>query len=85
MLDLAMQKVRQAGWEIVNLDCVVQLELPKLSPIKADMIKRIASILRTDISRVSLKGKTGEGTGAIGRGELATANCVALLVQSPSE
>ena len=85
MLDLAMQKVRQAGWEIVNLDCVVQLESPKLSPIKADMIKRIASILRTDISRVSLKGKTGEGTGAIGRGELATAYCVALLVQAPTK
>jgi len=85
MLEIAMQKVRQAGWELVNLDCVVQLERPKLSPIKADMIKRIASVLRTDTSRVSLKGKTGEGTGAIGRGEFATAHCVALLVRPPQE
>ncbi len=84
MLSLAMDQVRETGWELVNLDCVVQLERPKLSPIKKELIERISSVLRTDSYRVSLKGKTGEGTGAIGRGELAEAHCVALIARSTS-
>lgn len=83
MLSLAMDQVRETGWELVNLDCVVQLERPKISPIKKELIERISSVLRTDFHRVSLKGKTGEGTGAIGRGELAEAHCVALITKSP--
>jgi 2-C-methyl-D-erythritol 2,4-cyclodiphosphate synthase len=85
MLSLAMDQVRETGWELVNLDCVVQLERPKLSPIKKELIERISSVLRTDFHRVSLKGKTGEGTGAIGRGELAEAHCVALITKSPPQ
>lgn len=79
MLSLAMAKVRQVGWDIVNLDCVILLEQPKLSSLKTEMIRRIAQILGVDDSLVSLKGKTGEGVGEVGRGELAVAHCVALL------
>jgi 2-C-methyl-D-erythritol 2,4-cyclodiphosphate synthase len=74
-----MAKVRQVGWDIVNLDCVILLEQPKLSSLKTEMIRRIAQILAVDDSLVSLKGKTGEGVGEVGRGELAVAHCVALL------
>jgi 2-C-methyl-D-erythritol 2,4-cyclodiphosphate synthase len=84
MLALAMAQVRETGWELVNLDCVIQLERPKLSPIKQELTERISSVLRTNPHRVSLKGKTGEGTGAIGRGELAEAHCVALIARSTS-
>jgi 2-C-methyl-D-erythritol 2,4-cyclodiphosphate synthase len=43
------------------------------------MKQRIAELLRIDITQVSVKGKTGEGVGEIGRSELAAATCVVLL------
>ncbi len=79
MLQLAMERVRAEGWEILNLDAVVQLERPKISPHKSQIRQRIADVLKLDASCVSVKGKTGEGVGEIGRGELATAMCVVLL------
>lgn len=81
MLSIAMQSVRAANWEINNLDCVVKLEFPKLSPHKETMKARIASILGVQPEQVSVKGKTGEGVGEVGRGELCEATCVALLVK----
>jgi 2-C-methyl-D-erythritol 2,4-cyclodiphosphate synthase len=79
MLALAMQRVTTEGWEIVNLDCVVQMERPKLSPYKNAMRERISGVLGVRTDQVSLKGKTGEGSGEIGRGELGVATCVVLL------
>lgn len=79
MLALGMAAVRDGGWSIINLDCVVQLEHPKLSPHKDLMKKRIAEILRIQSDQISIKGKTGEGVGEIGRGELCEATCVVLL------
>ena len=79
MLAIAMAAVREGGWSIVNLDCVVQLERPKLSPHKDQMKKRIAEILQIEPDQISIKGKTGEGVGEIGRGELCEATCVVLM------
>ena len=81
MLGLAFSEVRRKGFDLVNLDCVVHLETPKISPNKERMIARIASILAVPESSISLKGKTGEGVGEVGRGEFATAQCVALLLR----
>lgn len=79
MLSIAMACVRKAGYELVNLDAVVQLEQPKLASMKPQIRARIAEILGVDGSQVNIKGKTGEGIGEIGRAELATAMCVVLL------
>jgi 2-C-methyl-D-erythritol 2,4-cyclodiphosphate synthase len=81
MLQIAMESVRENGWSLVNLDCVVQLERPKLSPFKSEIISRIAGILGVESDRVSMKGKTGEGVGEIGRGELCEAMCIVLLAK----
>ena len=81
MLSIANHAVREANWTIVNLDCVVQLERPKLSPHKDLMKQRIAELLLIDPDQVSIKGKTGEGVGEIGRGELCQATCVVLLMR----
>jgi 2-C-methyl-D-erythritol 2,4-cyclodiphosphate synthase len=81
MLSIAAQAVRDASWTIMNLDCVVQLERPKLSPHKVLMKQRIAEILKIAPDQVSIKGKTGEGVGEIGRGELCEATCVVLLIK----
>ena len=81
MLAIGMQAVRDGGWSIVNLDCVVQLERPKLSPHKEPMKQSIAKILHIRPDQISVKGKTGEGVGEIGRGELCEATCVVLLMR----
>jgi 2-C-methyl-D-erythritol 2,4-cyclodiphosphate synthase len=79
MLQIAMQDVRLAGWEVINLDCVIHAQRPKLSPYKLDISQRIAEILDITRDRVGLKGKTGESVGPVGSEEAIVAQCVVLL------
>lgn len=79
MLRLAVDHVADAGWKIVNIDCVITAEAPKLSPYKSVMRERMAALLDVDPIAVGLKSKTGESIGPTGRGEVIDARCVALL------
>ena|GEM_PF-1673891 len=79
MLRAARDAVATAGWDIVNLDCIVFAEQPKLGPFKRGIQARVAEILGIDPGQVGIKAKTGEGLGAIGRQEAIAAECVALL------
>lgn len=79
MLQLAWQQVRGAGWRLVNLDCVVHAQRPKLSPHKAAIRERIATLLEVSTEQIGLKGKTGESVGVIGDETAMMAQCVALL------
>ena len=81
MLTAASHRVLQAGWQIVNLDCVVLAERPKLVPIKPLISRRIADILGIEMEQVGLKGKTGEKTGDIGQGKIIQSICVCLLTR----
>ncbi|MEN0109790.1 MAG: 2-C-methyl-D-erythritol 2,4-cyclodiphosphate synthase, partial [Planctomycetota bacterium] len=80
-LRLAIERVRAAGWEIANLDCVVSAQQPKLSPYKDAMRHAIAGVLGVSVGQVGLKAKTGEGVGPVGREEAIDTRCVALLVR----
>lgn len=82
LLESAWELVQQRGWRLVNLDCVVWAEQPKLSPHKLAMRRRLATLLQVDAERIGIKGKTGEGVGPVGRGEAIQTQCVALLVRS---
>jgi len=84
MLSMAMGAFRLQGWSLHQIDCVIEMEKPKIFPHKDEMRTRIADILGISVDRVGLKGKTGEGVGEIGRGELAKATCVALAVRPTS-
>ena len=79
MLIRAAVKIREAGYEIVNLDCVVFAQRPKLTPHKELIRRRVAEILKLDAAQIGIKAKTGEGVGEIGREEVMMAQCVALL------
>ncbi len=79
MLRIAIENVTGAGWEILNLDCIIHAERPKLSPYKEAIRQRIAEILELRPEQIGLKGKTGEGVGAIGNEEAISAQCVVLL------
>jgi 2-C-methyl-D-erythritol 2,4-cyclodiphosphate synthase len=77
MLILAVASVEREGWRVGQLDVVVITETPKIAPHRQAMRERIAAAVGCDARDVSIKGKTNEGMGFIGRGEglacLATA------------
>ena len=84
MLAMAAKGVRVAGFEIINIDCILFAELPKLSPFKFAIADRIATVLGVEENRISVKAKTGERVGPVGNQEAMRAQAVALLVQTTS-
>lgn len=85
MLTIAMGSVKDAGYEIINLDCIVFLQKPKLSPHKRKIAERIANILNISPDRVGVKAKTGEGIGSVGNQEAIMAECAALLCKTAQD
>ena len=81
MLRMVNERIADVSYKIVNLDCIVFAQRPKLSPYKARIQSRIAEILGINASQIGLKGKTGENVGPVGREEAIMAQCVALLEQ----
>lgn len=71
--------VSEAGLAIVNVDATVVCESPRLSPHIAAMRERLADALGVPAAAVSVKGKSNEGLGWIGRGEGIAAIAVALI------
>ena len=60
-LNEALRIVREAGFDIVNVDCVIICNRPKISPHKEKIRENLARLLKVDSGRVNLKGKTCEG------------------------
>jgi 2-C-methyl-D-erythritol 2,4-cyclodiphosphate synthase len=69
LLDRVVQSARAEGLEIVNADCTVVMEAPKLSPHRQAIRERLAGVLALELARVNVKASTGEGMGFVGRGE----------------
>lgn len=65
----AIELARAQGCRVVNCDVTVLAEEPKLGPYKQAMRQRIAELLHTAVDNVSVKAKTNEGMGPIGRSE----------------
>lgn len=82
MLVEAARRVAAAGYGVVNLDCIIFAQRPRLGPLKAAIQRRVAELLGLEPSQVGVKAKTGEGVGEVGREEVIMAQCVALLQQS---
>ena len=72
--------VRDAGWEIANLDCTVVAQAPKLLAYKPAMCRRIAEVLGIDPGLVNVKAKTAEKLGPVGQGQSMEARAVVLLI-----
>ncbi len=72
-------RVRLAGYAIVNVDATVVLERPRLAPHRDAMRERLAGALALDVGAVSVKATRGEGMGFVGRAEGAAALAVATL------
>jgi 2-C-methyl-D-erythritol 2,4-cyclodiphosphate synthase len=79
MLQNALASVASIGWNIVNIDCIVFLQRPKLLTHRQTIRERLADILGIEVERIGLQAKTGEGIGPVGQEEAIAAQCVALL------
>jgi 2-C-methyl-D-erythritol 4-phosphate cytidylyltransferase/2-C-methyl-D-erythritol 2,4-cyclodiphosphate synthase len=81
LINLAAEKVRRAGYELINADLTLIGETPKIAPHREAMKIALAKALSEDPAKVSLKGTTTEGLGFAGRGEGLAASSVVLLVK----
>lgn len=79
LLREARVRVRAAGWQVVNIDCTVVAQRPKIAPYVDAMRVNIAADLGIDADAVGIKGKTSELLGFTGRGEGIATFAVALL------
>lgn len=78
-LAAAVGRAAAAGWRVGNLDVTVFAERPKLGPAKAAVRDSLAALLGVPADAVSVKAKTGERVGHIGRGEAIGCHAVVLL------
>ncbi|MGD1058152.1 MAG: 2-C-methyl-D-erythritol 2,4-cyclodiphosphate synthase [Solirubrobacteraceae bacterium] len=69
LLASVVERVHADGFEVVNVDCTVVMEAPKLLPYKAAIRERLAAVLGIELARANVKASTGEGMGFVGRGE----------------
>lgn len=79
LLDRTLDLVRLKGYSIGNIDTTVVLQSPKIAPFVAEIRNSIARILEITPDQVSVKAKTSEKLGFIGREEGVSAYAVALL------
>lgn len=79
LLAKAWQAVREKGWGLVNADCVVVAQKPKLNPHVPAMQQRIAQVLGVPPDLISIKPKTNEKLGFEGREEGISTQVVVLL------
>jgi 2-C-methyl-D-erythritol 2,4-cyclodiphosphate synthase len=79
LLQRAYEVVRGAGWELVNADCVLIGEEPRIAPVRDAMRARLAGSMGVDLDRVTVRATTTDELGFTGRGEGLAAQAVALL------
>jgi 2-C-methyl-D-erythritol 2,4-cyclodiphosphate synthase/2-C-methyl-D-erythritol 4-phosphate cytidylyltransferase/2-C-methyl-D-erythritol 2,4-cyclodiphosphate synthase len=79
LMQMVYALVKQAGWKVVNLDCVIICEKPKVLPFRDIIRQSLADTLEIPIECVFLKGKTAEKLGFIGKGKAVEAYAVCLL------
>jgi 2-C-methyl-D-erythritol 2,4-cyclodiphosphate synthase len=79
LLAEAYRQVREVGFELVNADCVVIGEEPRVAPHREAMRERLAGALEVEPSLVNVRATTTDHLGFTGRGEGLAAQAVALL------
>jgi len=78
-LEHTIHLLSEAGYRPLNVDAVVILETPKLSPYIDSMRAALAAALRLPLEAVSLKAKTAEGMGPVGEGQSIECHAVATV------
>jgi 2-C-methyl-D-erythritol 2,4-cyclodiphosphate synthase len=81
LLEKTCVLIKEKRYEIVNIDCTINAEQPKLKPFIPEMEKVMAEILGIDVDQISVKATTAEKLGFVGQEEGIAVNAVALLKQ----
>jgi 2-C-methyl-D-erythritol 2,4-cyclodiphosphate synthase len=79
LLEDVVAKLAAQSLALVNVDCTVIMQAPKLSPHRSAIRTRLAAALGLPEARVNVKASTGEGMGFVGRGEGAAALAIVSL------
>ncbi|HEY4551727.1 MAG TPA: 2-C-methyl-D-erythritol 2,4-cyclodiphosphate synthase [Bacillaceae bacterium] len=83
LLEHVWQLVKDKGYELVNIDCTIMAQKPKMAPHIGKMRERIAELLEAEPEQVNVKATTTERLGFVGREEGIAAQA-AVLLQKPS-
>ncbi len=81
LLKFCNNLINEKGFELGNLDCVLAIEKPKISPYVEQIRNRIAEILNADVDQISVKATTTERMGFVGRAEGIVSFATVLLVK----
>jgi 2-C-methyl-D-erythritol 2,4-cyclodiphosphate synthase len=84
LLAEAARRVREAGYDIVNLDSTIVAQAPKMAPHIPAMCERISSVLGLPVGAVNVKAKTAEKMGPVGEGRAIEARAICLLARRPA-
>ena len=79
LLKTVLADSRFSGWRIVNLDCTIFAEKPKIAPHREAIRSSLAAIIGCDVEQISVKAKTNEKQDAIGAGLAMAASAILLL------
>ena len=79
LLRQVFQRLRDSGYSVINIDCTVIAQKPKMKPYIPEMRMNIAAALSTEVENISVKATTEEEMGFTGRGEGISAHCVCLI------
>jgi 2-C-methyl-D-erythritol 2,4-cyclodiphosphate synthase len=85
LLEEACRRVMQAGWRVINVDCTIVAQAPKMAPHIPAMRERIAAALQLTSDAVNVKAKTAENMGPVGEGRAIEARAVCLLWRPPPD
>ena len=78
-VERACEAIRLVAFEVVNADCVLVGERPRIAEKRGEMQGRLAAAMRVEVERVSVRATTTDGLGFTGRGEGLAAHAAALL------
>ena len=79
LLREAVKRVVAAGFAVVNIDCTIIAQAPRMAPHVAAMAANIAADCGLTVDRVNVKAKTAERLGPVGQGHSIEARAVVLL------
>lgn len=71
--------IKEKGYSLINADCTILLQKPKVAPYILPMRESLAKVLETDMERISVKATTTEGAGFVGREEAIAVYATVLL------
>lgn len=82
LLDHVRKSLKEAGYEVSNIDSIVICQRPKLKNFIESMNKNISDVLKIDLNQINVKATTTEKLGFAGRGEGIASEAIALLIKN---